>query len=192
MPWQLTYAGFGHPNSIPSLTLCVFASIHEGPNFRRGTTRGSSGGTAAARWGKDVGSSDHGDAHVARRRGDVHGCGGFGLQRTSDVAVFLPEGRGGVAEIGEEIEDSWGFLEIKQRVCHPEKMRRDCLAMGMTLIGRARERPGHGCSSAPNPVSPSARQCFPGHSRAAAGEAPCLSQILRSIDTPQIMSPDWS
>ena len=40
-----------------------------------------------------------------------------------------------------EIEDSWGCLEIKQRVCRPEKMRRDRLAMGMTLIRGARESP---------------------------------------------------
>ena len=34
-------SGYLPPN--PSLTLCVFASIHEGPNFRRGTTSGSGG-----------------------------------------------------------------------------------------------------------------------------------------------------
>ncbi len=39
----------------PSLTLCVFASIHKGPNFCRGTTSGLGGGTAAARCGRVLG-----------------------------------------------------------------------------------------------------------------------------------------
>ena len=65
-------AKFGVADELnPSLTLCVFASIHDGPNFRRGPTRGSGGGAAAARWGEDVGSRDPGDLGVARWWGNV-------------------------------------------------------------------------------------------------------------------------
>ncbi len=60
-----------------------------------------------------VGSSDPRDANVARRWGNAHGCGDLSMQiigrgrlaDRSDLAVFSPEGRGGAAEIGEDIAE---------------------------------------------------------------------------------------
>ncbi len=40
-----------------------------------------------------------------------------------------------------KIAERCGFLEIKQRVCRPEEMRRDHRAVSMTLIRGARESP---------------------------------------------------
>ena len=87
-----------------------------------------------------------------------------------------------------EIEERWGLLNIKQRVCRPEEMRLDRRAVSMTLIRGGIKSPvtdrveieiqklAHRAGAAgprlvirSEPGFPSARQGSPGHSRAAAG-----------------------
>ena len=87
-------------------------------------------------------------------RGDIPGADVRAAQETAAITNTPPDQQRGVAAILlgmaalrlgwppgvpfktglREITDSWGCLEIKQRVCCPEKRRRDRLAMGLTLI----------------------------------------------------------